>query len=323
MGCYHRFLPSGGRVGGAAGRPFPTDEAFEAHTTSPLSDFVVGVIDTGFALQGGVLHPWLVGHVEMGPGSEDTIPANPGVLCPDDGHGSFVTGLIIREAPSVTVRMIRAIDLGANAQDNDSVVAAAIDTLGSDPRVKVINLSFSGDLTESTAPAAIQDALERIRYREIVVVAAAGNNPTNKAVWPGAFEQVIAVGAVDETPIWLQGAPPPKASFSNYGEWVDAYANGVNILGPFLKFDETQPDQHFTGWARWSGTSFASAIVAGRIACRAIDDGVDAPEAARRVLGEGPRYGTPDFALQRNPTYVQSAHSEWSLSGAAIKDGCP
>lgn len=322
-GKMSRFRPCGGRVGGAAGRPAPDAESFDANTISPVGDFVVGVIDTGLALQDGVPHPFLAGHVDFDKDAEDTIPVSPGILCPDDGHGTFVTGLILREAPSATVRMIRALDLGDNAPDNDAIVAAAIDTLAKDPAVKVINLSFSGDVAESAPPPAIQEALERIRYRQIVVVAAAGNSPTNKDVWPGAFEQVIAVGAVDETPIWLQGAPPPRASFSNYGHWVDAYANGVNVLGPFLNFQETDPDQRFTGWARWSGTSFASAIVAGRIACRAIADGIDAPEAARRVLGAGPRYETPDFALQRNPTYVQSVASKWSLDRAAIKDGCP
>jgi subtilisin family serine protease len=77
---------------------------------------------------------------------------------------------------------------------------------------------------------------------------------------------VLAVGAVDDT---LE-----RASFSNFGWWVDAGARGVQVLSTFLEFDEAghitpipgRVPQSFRRWATWSGTSFAAPKVAGEIA---------------------------------------------------------
>src|SRR5260370_18548900 len=48
--------------------------------------------------------------------------------------------------------------------------------------------------------------------------------------------------------------------------------------------------RHFEGWARWSGTSFATPAVAGAIAALAERDGVDVRGAAFRLL---PAAGAP------------------------------
>jgi hypothetical protein len=112
-------------------------------------------------------------------------------------------------------------------------------------------------------------------------------------VWPAAFPGVVSVGALDERRLRPPGATPPRAAFSNYGSWVKAYAGGVQVLGPFVDYQETggdvsgsRPPQHFRGWARWSGTSFAAATVSGRIAQTVIELGVTGAEAAHMVLHE-------------------------------------
>ena len=43
------------------------------------------------------------------------------------------------------------------------------------------------------------------------------------------------------------------------------------------------PSGRFTGWARWSGTSFTAPVVAAQIAA-AIGEGRSGPEAVRHVL---------------------------------------
>ena len=61
------------------------------------------------------------------------------------------------------------------------------------------------------------------------------------------------------------------ADFSNYGNWVDVYAPGVNVYSTYLQADwllpnDTPPPRQMDGWAIWSGTSFAAPQVAAAIA---------------------------------------------------------
>jgi thermitase len=87
-----------------------------------------------------------------------------------------------------------------------------------------------------------------------VLVAAAGNDNTTSPLYPAAYEKVIAVGATDNK--------DQKASFSNYGYWVDIGAPGVSILS-------TAPDHRNRLWiwgvkyAYGSGTSMATPFVSG------------------------------------------------------------
>lgn len=76
-----------------------------------------------------------------------------------------------------------------------------------------------------------------------VVIFAAGNNNVAYG-WPGMYEEVISVGAL---------APDgSKASYSNYGEWVDISAPGSAIYS-------TVPG----GYANMQGTSMACPMVSG------------------------------------------------------------
>ncbi len=81
----------------------------------------------------------------------------------------------------------------------------------------------------------------------IVLIAAAGNNNTDTAFYPGAYSNVIGVGATDQNDV--------RASFSNYGTWVDVMAPGVSI-------NSTLPEGGNTYGER-SGTSMATPLVAG------------------------------------------------------------
>jgi subtilisin family serine protease len=219
--------------------------------------FVIGVIDTGVVALDGRPHPFLEPNLAQG-WEEDLLGG--GSL---DGHGTFVAGQIVLQARRATIAVHNTLD----ATGEDEKVALAIRALAAEPNLKLVNLSFfSGG--EVFPPGRIEAALQYLfgERPDVLVVVAAGNGWTSAPTWPGAFNQqfpgrVIAVGAVDGTVLGTgEALPPPKASFSNYGRWVDLYAEGVNLLGPQSFAEEP------AGWARWSGTSFAAAIVTGRIA---------------------------------------------------------
>ncbi len=111
---------------------------------------------------------------------------------------------------------------------------------------------------------------------------------------------MIAVGALD-------AAAGERAPFSNFGWWVDACAIGERARSAFVEFDG--PEQatglfdrdRFTGYAEWSGTSFAAPVVAGEIARAAAENGIPVPDAADLVLDPRTRRVLPDLGVVVGP----------------------
>ena len=63
-----------------------------------------------------------------------------------------------------------------------------------------------------------------------------------------------------------------RAWFSNWGDWCDCCTRGEYVYSTFVYWDgpvEGEPltdIEHFRGWARWDGTSFAAPKVSAAIA---------------------------------------------------------
>jgi hypothetical protein len=234
----------------------------------------VAVLDSGAALG----HPWFAGRVD-GDVEGPTLDARGRLHC-NSGHGTFVAGVVLRRAPGARVISYEVFDDGMIV-DDFAVARRLLDLAASD--AKVVNLSIGGYTHDDLGMVAISAALRHLFQRrpDMVVVAAAGNDATNKPCFPAADHRVVAVGAVrrDGSGRWR------RACFSNYGPWVDACAPGVGLLSTFVDHDgplvpnevltqclgqlggeDRMPAGRFTGWARWSGTSFAAPVVAGEIA---------------------------------------------------------
>jgi subtilisin family serine protease len=291
------FVPAKGRTPGDGGYPVAVSDGLP--DLPPRSDdVVVGVIDIGLSVDGdGRALQWFGDHVQFDPEDGYVLPAGPAELCRFDGHADFVTGLILRESPTARVVVRGALDRDdVNGRvvaggEEDTRVANAISQLADS--VQVINLSFCGDMfTERREAAEIQKAVAT--HSDVAFVAAAGNDGGVDSVWPAAFDGVYAVGAVDEYQS-VVGSSPQIASFSNHGRWVDVFAGGVLELSSFPAFDEASSDasgfpvrQHFAGWARWSGTSFAAARVSGRIASIVAERGCTGRAAADALVEASP-----------------------------------
>jgi subtilisin family serine protease len=239
--------------------------------TTGRDDLVVAVLDTGVDLHHADLAARLVPGTDLV--NRDSVPDD------DNGHGTMVAGIVAAQTNNnagvagVTwqgrVMPVKVLDADGSGTDAD--VAAGI-VWAADHGAGIINLSLGGPGESRVIQAAVDHALAR----DVMVVAAAGNESTSTPDWPAAAGGVIAVGATTSS--------NTLASFSNYGSWVDLVAPGVSITSTAKG----------GGYATGSGTSFSSPIVAGVAAlARAADPGAGAVQIADRLSRGAKDLGAP------------------------------
>ena len=266
--------------GGAVGAPSPAARGSEypsPRNPAPGAP-LVAILDTGYDPAVAQLHPGLAERLVHAPADAENALRPDGYLAPEAGHGTFIAGIVMRLAPQARIRQVKVLDPSGTG---DELAVALGLARASAP---VVNLSLGGYTHGNVAPVALAAALARLG-NSAVVVAAAGNNASDRPFWPAAFPAVIAVGAVDVT-----SGKPARASFSDYGPWVDVYAPGVNVRSTYLEGRYPQaagPAARLDGWARWSGTSFATPQVAAEIA-RRVEAGATARLGAQQVLSSAP-----------------------------------
>jgi subtilisin family serine protease len=186
---------------------------------------------------------------ETHPAIKDAIAgqfdAMPGVEVTARDHGTSVAGLIAGTgefrgmAPGAKIYHARAFEGGRSTMD---VILSALDW-AAEQDVRIINMSFVGPKNEF-----LEEACAAARERDIVLVAAAGNNgPKAPYGYPAAYDGVIAVTATDENDKIMAQA--------NRGPYVFVSAPGVNVIAPVGG-----------GQDLVTGTSFAAAVVSGAIA---------------------------------------------------------
>lgn len=234
----------------------------------------IAVIDSG--VQGR--HPDLSGHVISG---YSTVGANHSTSQTDDcGHGTHVAGIIgaglnndrgiVGLAQRAYIRPVKALRWYSNllsgsgcAGTGDDVAEAIVwAALGSPTHAQIINMSV-----EASSPLeAERQAILYAQNRGLVVVAAAGNHPNGNPVYPAGYPNVLGVAAVgprNTPPYWV------RASFSNYGPFVDVAAPGVNIPSTVpsgLNRDCPSNSEWDGGYCFMSGTSMASPYTAATLA---------------------------------------------------------
>jgi thermitase len=203
--------------------------------TRGSSKVVVAVLDTGVDSS----HPDLRGSLVPG---YDVID---GDAMPDDahGHGTAVAGIIGAQAGLCSACSLMAIRiLDANGFGTTSTIAAGI-VRAVNSGARVLNLSVGSTGTTETMADGVRYALDR----GAVLVAAAGNDGLDDAMYPAAYPGVISVAATDQA--------DRLYSWSNHGARVMLAAPGCNTA-PLLHGNR----------AYFCGTSSATPMVAGIVA---------------------------------------------------------
>jgi subtilisin family serine protease len=247
----------------------------------------VGVCDTGIWSEAGVFHPrWLGGSYVPEADDVDPLYQSGDSLALQGGHGTFVAGVLRQAAPGVRFDPEQA--LNASGIGDEEMLYDALNRLAQ--QVSIINLSLGCTTQDDVAPVPMTRQLAEFEGRGVVVVASAGNAHWSRKTWPAAIPDVVAVAAVTRDNEGLA-----LADYSNFGSWVDACAEGerTSMYVPGKLELSGQPTITFSGFARWSGTSFAAPYVAGRLAAMT-GHGYTAVEARGDLLAASrwsPDYG--------------------------------
>ncbi|HET6534018.1 MAG TPA: S8 family serine peptidase [Actinoplanes sp.] len=213
------------------------------------------------------------------------------------GHGTHMAGIIAGQDPAdgtgtdrfdgvaPGARIISVKVAAADGATDVSQVIAAIDWVVAhrddpDLDIRVLNLSFGTDSTQSSMLDPLAFAVEQAWAAGIVVVVSAGNDGTSvtRLTMPAADPDVIAVGAAD-TRGTDDRSDDVVADFTNRGNaerHVDVLAAGKSIVSlrvPGSYIDTTFPSARLSTerdpaqrFFRGSGTSQAAAVVSGAVA---------------------------------------------------------
>nr|WP_231126316.1 S8 family serine peptidase [Motilibacter aurantiacus] len=234
----------------------------------------VGVVDSGVDASSAHLR----GAVVRGP---DLLGAPGGPSTQDcSGHGTQVASLIAGRvlpgtpfagiAPAARVLSIRQTEDVDGRRRGDTAGLARAIRAAADAGARVVNVSATSD----TGTPALRAAVRYATARDVLVVAAAGNDEpqarqrTDATYYPAAYPEVLAVAST--------GPDDARADTSHAAGYVDIGAPGADVVtaGP------NGPGRYAVA----TGTSFAAPLVAGAAALvRAYRPGLTAAQVKARI----------------------------------------
>lgn len=211
----------------------------------------IAVIDTGC----DVNHKNFAGRIAEGRNFTSEDGGKPDKYFDYNGHGTHVAGIIAADtqgtdivgvAPEAELIILKVLTKNGSGTV-DSLIEAFRYAISR--KADIISMSLG---TKQPLPE-VQKLIKQANEKGILVVCAAGNEgdnnkDTDEISYPGGYNEVISVGAVNES----RGA----AEFSNSNKEIDVAAPGVQIIS-------TYPDNKY---ASLSGTSMAAPFVSGALA---------------------------------------------------------
>ena len=257
----------------------------------------VAVVDSGVLME----HPDLIGRFRDGydfivdtdvsldgdgldddpsdPGDRSTPLDEEGITYQSTFHGTYVAGIIgaltnntegtAGVAWNISIMPLRVLGLNGYGSSFDVLQAIRYAAgLSNDSRrvpskkADIINLSLGGFTFSRLENETIQAAIDQ----GVIIVAAAGNQSTQRPFFPAAYDNVISVGAVDDA--------NELTPYSNYGSSIDVVAPGGRLVGSQSPgaivstwgndSDQSTPIEY--GYSLTEGTSMAAPHVSGVIA---------------------------------------------------------
>jgi thermitase len=232
----------------------------------------VAVVDTGIDYN----HPDLAGRVDKG---RDFIN-NDNDAMDDQMHGTHCAGTVAAgignggvvgvapDAQLVAVKVLSRTGSGDYAGVANGII------YGADSGAQIISMSLGGGSTAKV----LEDAVAYAQKKGCLVVAAMGNDNSERPGYPASLPGVMAVGATTSADV--------RSSFSTYGKHISVGAPGSDILSTLMG----------GGYKSISGTSMATPHVAGLAALvKATFPNADAAEIRSRIEKSADDLGDKGF----------------------------
>ncbi len=232
---YVTRLPAGSPSGSTGMAPLPS-------VTPPADGSIpVAVLDSGLDPRAGLSSVVSAGWDAVDP---DRVLSDPA------GHGTqmafLASGLLSADGNKSADHILPVVSVRAFDEEGKTSNFAIMQALAYAEKAgaKVVNMSWGSETDSDFMRTAMQVAANQ----GLILVAAAGNTPSGKSVYPAAYPSVIAVGGV--TP---DGQPWES---SNHGDFVDVSASA----------SATFPIGNDGPPGAYAGTSISSAVVANALA---------------------------------------------------------
>ena len=248
-----------GQTGGTAGVDIRLAEAWEIERGH--QDVIVAIIDGGVNTD----HPDLAAHIwrdGLGQAGYNFVEQSFNIA--PNNHATHIAGIIAAVSNNETG--VAGIAGGSGAGDGVRIMSLQVfDAKGCDGfhLAPIFAADHGAVITQNSWVYAVPDvydhlALDAIDYFNTygggdmlqggITVFSAGNNNSGQLYYPASYSGTIAVASTSHN--------DQKAASSNYGEWIDISAPGVNIISTLAN----------GSYGSSSGTSMACPHVAGTLA---------------------------------------------------------
>lgn len=256
---------------------------------------VVAILDTGCGA-----HLWLDTDTDTGTDPDDDgfvdkslLPPSPdpesvpdqvhrlmGELDSHSGHGTFLTGIIRQFAPDARVLPVPVMTSEGMVDEANLEIQLQwlLGRVSQGTFIDVVLMAFGGYFEQPAGTASgFGYVLSQLAGEGVILVASAGNDATDAAMYPAAYDFVTGVGALaytDRTAIYSNigtGADPNYTEAPGYAivSTLPTSFQGSRtpqFRHPDLARSGYDPDRFWAGFGIWSGSSFAAGMFAARVA---------------------------------------------------------
>jgi len=242
-----------GPVGAQSGN-LPPPPQLQLKTPPDTGRIIVGLVDTALQPLGNGLDSFLLKQLSVA-GDAQLDPSAP-------SHGTSMAETLLGSLATITkgsssVQILPVDVYGPNPTTSTFDVANGITTAYNNG-AKIINLSLG---SEGNSPF-LQDVIQQVSAKNVVLIGAAGNTPVTTPFYPAAYPEVMAVTAIDQGQL---------ASYANRGSFVSLGAPGTSYV-----YYQNQP------WVV-QGTSASAAFTSG-VAAGYLDTTHNSPSQAEAFL---------------------------------------
>lgn len=229
------------------------------------------------------------------------------------GHGTHVAGIIGAEKNEIgvtgVISHVKLLPIQVSiASQNSNAGELATDKFAKallyaiQSKAQIVNMSLGWRFDQDSL--LMRQMIELALSKEILIVAAGGNDNHAGPTYPCSYEEVICVGS--------HTVNGKLSSFSNYGAHIDISAPGTKILSTWPTAKRSQSFTIDQNYEYLSGTSQAAPYISGILA-RLLNQGLS-PNKAKVKLFLGARKKIEEeknYIRNGNTDYIRSINTEF------------